>query len=51
MELKLSELTNKLQDLCTEGLSELRVTVDGKDDVEIEYIPGHNIINIRRTHK
>lgn len=51
MEMNLSQFTNKLQDLCAEGLAELKVTVDGKEDIEIEYVPGHNAINIRRAHQ
>lgn len=51
MTLNLKEFTNKLQDLCHEGLSELKLTVDGKEDVEIQYDPSHNAINIRKAHK
>ena len=51
MKFNLSELTNKLQDLCHEGLSELTITVDGKEELEIEYIPQRNTINRRKAHK
>ena len=47
----LSELTDKLQALCNEGLSDLYITVDGKEEIEIEYIPGHKTINIRKARK
>lgn len=49
--MKLSELTNKLQDLCHEGLSDLDITIDGADKIEIEYKPNQKTINIRRAHK
>ena len=49
--MKLSELTDKLQSLCHEGLSELHVTVDDKDNIEIEYKPNQKTINIRRAHQ
>lgn len=51
MTLNLLQFTNKLQDLCHEGLAELKVTVDGKEDVEIQYDPAHNAINIKKAHK
>ena len=51
MTLNLSELTNKLQDLCHQGLAELKVTVDGKEDIEIQYDPSHNAINLKKEHK
>ena len=48
--MNLSELTDKLQTLCHEGLSEMNVTVDGKEEIEIEYIPRQKTINIRKAH-
>ena len=51
MTLNLSELTNKLQDLCHEGLAELKITVDGKEDIEIQYDPSHKAINLKKAHK
>ena len=51
MTLTLSDLTNRLQDLCHEGLSKMKVTVEGKEDIEILYDPDHNSIDIRRARK
>lgn len=51
MTLNLSEFTNKLQDLCHEGLSDLKVTIDGKEEIEIEFMPSRKSINIRKAHK
>lgn len=51
MNLTLSELTNRLQDLCYEGLSKIKVTVEGKEDIEIQYDPNYISIDIRRAHK
>ena len=51
MKYNLSELANRLQDLCSEGLSELRITVDGKEEIEIQYDPQHQAINIKKAHK
>lgn len=49
--MNLSELTSKLQSLCHEGLSELNVTIDDREDFEIEYKPNQKTINIRKAHK
>ena len=47
----LSELTDKLQNLCNEGLSDLNITVDDHEKIEIEYKPNQKTINIRKAHK
>ena len=47
----LSELTDKLQNLSNEGLADLKITIDGHEEIEIEYIPHKKTINIRKAHK
>ena len=47
----LSELTDKLQTLCHEGLSEMNITVDDRECIEIEYKPNQKTINIRKARK
>ena len=47
----LAEFTSKLQTLCHEGLSELTVTVDGKEHIEIEYKANQGIVNIKKERE
>lgn len=47
----LVEFKDKLQNLCNEGLSNLYLTVDGAEEIEIEYKPAQKAVNIRKAHK
>lgn len=47
----LLEFKDKLQNLCNEGLSDLRLTLDDHEEIEIEYKPNQKTINVRKAHK
>ena len=46
----LSDLTDKLQSLCNEGLSDVKLTIDDHEEIEIENKPNQRTINIRKAH-